>query len=146
MKKVQVKQLFDNAVVPTKAYTDDAGFDLVANEQAAIMPGRRATIGTGIALAIPEGFVGMVCPRSGMARKHGITVVNAPGIIDAGYRGEVKVILHNLDKKEAFYVLPGDRIAQLVVVPIIGVPIEHVWDFDEPETDRGDGGFGSTGD
>lgn len=144
-KVVQVKQVFEGAIIPERQYTDDAGFDLASHEQVVIMPGKRATVGTGIAVAIPKGYVGMVCPRSGHARKYGITIVNAPGIIDTGFRGEVKVILHNLDKKEAFYVHPGMRIAQLVIVPIIGIPIEPVWDFDEEETERGQDGFGSTG-
>jgi dUTP diphosphatase len=128
---------------PTQAHDGDAGYDLHAAEAATIGPGERASIGTGIAVAIPEGQAGLVIPRSGLAAKHGISVVNAPGLIDSGYRGELRVLLLNTDRSEPFTVEPGDRIAQLVLVRVETEELEEVAELDE--TLRGAGGFGSTG-
>ncbi len=129
--------------VPVYAHPGDAGADLVSTEQVRLEPGRRALVGTGVRIALPEGYVAFVVPRSGLAARHGITVVNAPGTVDAGYRGEIKVSLLNTDPDEAFDVAPGDRIAQLIVMPVPRVtfiPVETL-----PESVRGEGGFGSTG-
>jgi dUTP pyrophosphatase len=128
---------------PTQAHDGDAGYDLHAAEAATIEPGQRASIGTGIAVAIPEGQAGLVIPRSGLAARHGISVVNAPGLIDSGYRGELRVLLLNTDREEPFTVEPGDRIAQLVLVRVETEELEEVAELDE--TARGVGGFGSTG-
>lgn len=140
---LQIKQLTPNAVVPTYAHEGDAGMDLRASEEASIPPGSRALVGTGIAIALPHAHVGLVHPRSGLAAKNGITVLNAPGTIDAGYRGEVKVILLNTSD-ETFTISPGDRIAQLVIQKVERPDIEVVASLDE-DTARGAGGFGSTG-
>jgi dUTP pyrophosphatase len=140
---VQVRRLRADAVVPGRAYVGDAGFDLAACEQVEIEPGARAVVGTGIAVAIPPGHAGLVLPRSGLAAQNGLSVVNSPGLIDEGYRGEVKVILLNTDRTERFVVEPGMRIAQLVVV---GVPEVELVDVVElPSSDRADGGLGSSG-
>jgi dUTP pyrophosphatase len=128
---------------PTQAHEGDAGYDLHAAEAATIEPGGRASIGTGIAVAIPDGQAGLVIPRSGLAARHGISVVNAPGLIDSGYRGELRVLLLNTDRSEPFTVEPGDRIAQLVLVRVETEELEEVAELDE--TARGVGGFGSTG-
>jgi dUTP pyrophosphatase len=137
-----IRKLRDDAVVPTRAYDGDAGLDLASCERVVIAPGERATVGTGLAVAVPEGYGGFVQPRSGLAARHGITIVNAPGLVDSGYRGEVRVVLLNTDAREEFVVEPGMRIAQLVVLPIAGVePVE----VDElPESERGVRGFGSS--
>jgi dUTP pyrophosphatase len=137
-----IQRLRDDAVVPAQAYAGDAGLDLAACDRVEIGPGERALVGTGLAVAIPEGFAGFVQPRSGLAAEHGITVLNTPGLIDAGYRGEVRVILHNSDTATPFVVEPGMRIAQLVVVPLAEIePIE----VDElPASERGVRGFGSS--
>lgn len=138
-----VAKLEDGAIVPSRAHEGDAGLDLHACESAHIGPGERWSVGTGIALEIPDGHAGLVLPRSGLAKKHGIALVNAPGLIDSGYRGEVRVLLLNTDPAETFRVEPGDRIAQLVIVPIaLAAPVEA-----DALTDsaRGDGGFGSSG-
>jgi dUTP pyrophosphatase len=137
-----VLRLRADAVVPARAYTGDAGLDLAACERVELAPGGRALVGTGLAVAIPDGYAGFVQPRSGLAAKHGITIVNTPGLVDSGYRGELKVILHNTDPVEAFLVEPGMRIAQLVVLPVPGVaPVE----VDElPASERGERGFGSS--
>src|SRR6476469_9053790 len=133
----------DEAVLPTRAHEGDAGLDLHAVEAAHIGPGERWSVGTGIAVEIPEGHAGLVLPRSGLAREHGIALVNAPGLIDSGYRGEVRVLLLNTDPAETFRVEPGDRIAQLVLTPIaIAEPIEAAA---LSESARGEGGFGSSG-
>ena len=130
-------------MLPSRAYEHDAGFDLAACERVCLAPGERAIVGTGLALAIPPGFAGYVQPRSGLAAKHGITHVNAPGLVDSGYRGELRVILLNTDPREPFVVEPGMRIAQLVVV---GVPDSTLRVVDElPGSERGEGGFGSSG-
>ena len=128
---------------PTQAHEGDAGYDLHAAEAVTIDPGERASVGTGIAVAIPEGQAGLVVPRSGLAARHGISVVNAPGLIDSGYRGELRVLLLNTDSSEPFTVEPGDRIAQLLLVRVEVEELEEVAELDE--TARGVGGFGSTG-
>ncbi len=135
--------LSDRATLPTRAHEGDAGLDLYASEPAHIGPGERWQIGTGLAVEIPDGHAGMVLPRSGLAGKHGISVVNAPGLIDSGYRGELKVLLLNNDPAEGFRVEPGDRIAQLVVTPV--VLADPVAAESLSGSKRGDGGFGSTG-
>ncbi len=143
MIELTVRRLRDDATLPERAYPGDAGLDLVSCEHATIEPGARAVIGTGIAVAIPDGHAGFVVPRSGLAARHGIGIVNAPGLVDAGYRGELRVVLVNTDRTESFTVEPGMRIAQLVLVPVaLAEPV----DVDElPETERGVAGFGSTG-
>jgi dUTP pyrophosphatase len=140
---LRFRRLSEAARPPARAHDGDAGYDLHAAEPARLAPGERATVGTGIAVAIPPGHAGLVLPRSGLAARHGISVVNAPGLIDAGYRGEVRVLLLNTDRERAFEVAPGDRIAQLVVVRIEGPELEEATELDE--TLRGGGGFGSTG-
>jgi dUTP diphosphatase len=131
------------AVAPSRAHADDAGLDLHAAEAATLAPGARASVGTGVALAIPDGWAGLVLPRSGLAARHGIALVNAPGLIDPGYRGEVRVLLLNTDREEAFGIAPGDRIAQLTLVRFEAPALEEVGDLDV--TARGSGGFGSSG-
>lgn len=141
--QLDVKRLDPRAVLPVRAHADDAGLDLCALDGFTLKPGERALISTGLAIALPAGTVGLVVPRSGLAAKHGLTVVNAPGIIDAGYRGEIRVILLNTDGNDAIEVAAGERIAQLVVHQ---VEIPAVVEVDElPPTSRGEGGFGSTG-
>jgi dUTP pyrophosphatase len=141
--EIAVTRLRDDAVLPTRAYSGDAGLDLSACERHELGPGERALVGTGIAVAIPDGHAGLVTPRSGLATKNGITIVNTPGLVDSGYRGELRVILHNTDRHESFVVEPGMRIAQLVVV---AVPHTELREVDElPESERGAGGFGSSG-
>ncbi len=137
------KRLSPAAVAPQRAHSDDAGYDLCAAESASLAPGERASVGTGIALAIPPGHAGLVLPRSGLAARHGIALVNAPGLIDAGYRGEVRILLLNTDRATPFDVAPGDRIAQLVIVAHATGEPEEVPELDA--TARGAGGFGSTG-
>ena len=135
--------LSDQATLPTRAHPGDAGLDLYAAEAVTIEPGERRSVGTGVAVALPPGTAGLVVPRSGLAARHGIALVNAPGVIDAGYRGELRVLLLNTDAAESFAVSPGDRVAQLLVVRV---------DLPEPvavaalgTSARGDGGFGSSG-
>jgi dUTP pyrophosphatase len=140
---LRFRRLSEAARPPAQAHQGDAGYDLHAAEAATITPGERASVGTGIAVAIPEGQAGLVIPRSGLAARHGISVVNAPGLIDAGYRGEVRVLLLNTDATEPFTVQPGDRIAQLVLVRVEAEEPVEVEELDE--TVRGAGGFGSTG-
>jgi dUTP pyrophosphatase len=141
--ELPVAKLKDGAVMPGRAHPGDAGLDLYACEAAHIGPGERWSVGTGIAVEIPEGHAGLVLPRSGLAREHGIALVNAPGLIDAGYRGEVRVLLLNTDPAETFRIEPGDRIAQLLIAPIaLPEPVEAEA---LTETARGDGGFGSSG-
>jgi dUTP pyrophosphatase len=129
-------------VVPERAYTGDAGLDLVACERVELAPGDRALVPTGLAVAIPEGYAGFVQPRSGLAVKHGISIVNTPGLIDSGYRGELQVALLNTDAREPFVVEPGMRIAQLVILPVPDVELVEVDEL--PATERGARGFGST--
>jgi len=129
--------------VPAYAHPGDAGADLVSTEALRLEPGQRALVGTGVRIALPDGYVAFVVPRSGLATKHGITIVNSPGTVDAGYRGEIKATLLNTDSEQAYDIGVGDRIAQLVVMPVSRarfVPVEVL-----PESARGDGGFGSTG-
>jgi dUTP pyrophosphatase len=141
--KLPIARLKEEAVLPSRAHEGDAGLDLYACEAAHIGPGERWSIGTGIAVEIPDGHAGLVLPRSGLAKRHGITLVNSPGLIDAGYRGEVRVLLLNTDPAEVFRVAPGDRIAQLVIAPIaLADPVEAEVLADSA---RGDGGFGSSG-
>ena len=142
MIELPIQRLRDDAVVPTRAYAGDAGLDLTACERVQLGPGERATVGTGLAVAIPDGYAGFVQPRSGLALRHGITIVNTPGLVDSGYRGELKVILLNTDPEAGFVVEPGMRIAQLVVLRVPEVdPVE----VDElPASERGVRGFGSS--
>lgn len=143
MIELRVTRIRDEAVLPTRAQGGDAGLDLSACETVTIGAGERATVGTGLAVAIPEDHAGLVVPRSGLAMRHGLSIVNAPGVIDTGYRGEVRVILLNTDREHAFTVEPGMRIAQLLVVPARLVEVVEVSEL--TETARGDGGFGSSG-
>lgn len=141
--ELRVAKLKDEARVPTRAHDGDAGLDLYACEPAHLGPGERWSVGTGVAVEIPEGHAGLVLPRSGLARDHGIALVNSPGLIDAGYRGEVRVLLLNTDPAEIFRLQPGDRIAQLVMAPIaLAEPVEVAA---LGESARADGGFGSSG-
>ena len=141
--ELPVAKLKPEAVLPTRAHEGDAGLDLYACEAAHIGPGERWSVGTGVAVEIPDGHAGLVLPRSGLAKKHGIALVNAPGLIDSGYRGEIRVLLLNTDPAETFRVEPGDRIAQLVISPIaLTEPVETQ---SLADSSRGDGGFGSSG-
>jgi dUTP pyrophosphatase len=141
--RLRVRRLDDRALLPTRAYPGDAGLDLYALEEATLAPGERASIGTGIAIEIPDGQAGLVLPRSGLAARHGIALVNAPGLIDAGYRGEIRALLLNTDRKQPFTVARGERIAQLVLVRI---ETPEVVEVDElAVSERGAGGFGSSG-
>ena len=141
--RLRVRRLDDRALLPTRAYPGDAGLDLYALEEATLAPGERTSIGTGIAIEIPDGQAGLVLPRSGLASRHGIALVNAPGLIDSGYRGEVRIVLLNTDASESFSVEPGMRIAQLLLVPVAAAePVEVV---ELSETHRGAAGFGSSG-
>lgn len=142
--ELRVRRLHPDAVLPSRAHAGDAGLDLVATEAVTLAPGGgRATVGTGIAVEVPEGWTGLVCPRSGLAARHGIGVVNGPGVIDAGYRGEVRVVLHNTDPTEPFDIAPGDRIAQLVLTPVLLADVVEVGELATASRDAG--GFGSTG-
>ncbi|NLT29889.1 MAG: dUTP diphosphatase [Propionibacterium sp.] len=141
--EVRWRRLTPTAVLPGYAMPGDAGADLSADEDVVLQPGERALIGTGIAIALPHGTVGLVHPRSGLAARHGITIVNAPGTVDAGYRGEIKVCLLNTDPRHEFRVRRGDRIAQLVVQPVLRADFVEVTELDT--TERGSGGHGSTG-
>ena len=134
--------LHGDAVLPTQAYAGDAGLDLASAERVVLGPGERATVGTGLAVAIPDGYAGYVQPRSGLAATHGITIVNAPGLVESGYRGELRVILLNTDREAPFTVEPGMRIAQLVVLPVPGVELVEVDEL--PASERGVRGFGSS--
>jgi dUTP pyrophosphatase len=138
-----ISKLNEAAMLPTRAHEGDAGLDLYACEAAHIGPGERWSVGTGVAVEIPAGHAGLVLPRSGLAKKNGITLVNAPGLIDSGYRGELRVLLLNTDPAETFRVEPGDRIAQLVISPVaLAEPVETAA---LAQSARGDGGFGSSG-
>ena len=143
MQQLPILKLKDEAILPTRAHPGDAGLDLYACEAAHIGPGERWGVGTGVGVEIPEGYAGLVLPRSGLARDHGISLVNAPGLIDSGYRGELRVLLLNTDPAETFRVEAGDRIAQLVLTPI-ATP-EPVEAAELTESVRGRGGFGSSG-
>ncbi len=142
MIEVGVRKLRDDAILPSRAYEGDAGLDLAACEKATLEPGARAVVGTGIAVEIPEGYAGFVQARSGLAARHGIGVVNSPGLVDSGYRGELRVVLLNTDRAEAFTVEPGMRIAQLVVMPIAAVQLVETEELAVSE--RGGRGFGSS--
>jgi dUTP pyrophosphatase len=140
--ELPIQRLRDDAVVPARAYSGDAGLDLAACERVELAPGQRAVVGTGLAVAIPDGYAGYVQPRSGLAAKHGISIVNTPGLVDSGYRGELKVILLNTDRRETFVVEPGTRIAQLVVLPV--PEVDPVVVDELPASERGVRGFGSS--
>jgi dUTP pyrophosphatase len=142
MIELPIRRLRPDAVVPARAYSGDAGLDLSSCERVELAPGERALVPTGLAVAIPEGHAGFVQPRSGLATKHGISIVNTPGLVDAGYRGELLVNLVNTDKREAFVVEPGMRIAQLVILPIPELELVEVDEL--PESERGVRGFGSS--
>ena len=141
--KLRFARLTDEAVLPTRAHEGDAGLDLYAAEPAHLGPGERWSVRTGVAVEIPEGHAGLVLPRSGLAREHGISLVNSPGLIDSGFRGELTVLLLNTDPAEVYRVQPGDRIAQLVVVAVTAP--EPVESDSLSESSRGEGGFGSSG-
>ena len=141
--RLQIKKVRDTAVVPARAYSGDAGMDLAACERVELAPGARALVPTGLAVAIPDGYAGYVQPRSGLAAKHGISIVNTPGLVDSGYRGELLVNLVNHDDTQAFVVEPGMRIAQLVILQV--PPVELVEVDELPDSERGADGFGSSG-
>jgi dUTP pyrophosphatase len=141
--EILVQRLDDGLPLPERAHPGDAGFDLRSAVDLVLAPGERALIPTGLAVAIPDGFAGLVQPRSGLAARHGLGLVNGPGLIDAGYRGEIKVIAINLDPREPFEVHRGDKIAQLVVYPVPATTLREVAEL--PMSERGSGGFGSTG-
>ena len=144
MLNIPIIRLIDDAIITVYAKSGDAGADLVAAESVVLEPGGgRALISTGVAIAIPEGFAGFVQPRSGLALKHGVTCLNTPGLIDSGYRGELKVILVNTDPKEAFQVNKGERIAQLVIQKVEECDFQEVDEL--PDSERGETGFGSSG-
>jgi len=138
-----IEVLINAETIPTYSHPGDAGADLSSAENLVLHPGERATVATGVSIALPAGFVVFVVPRSGLAAKHGITVVNSPGTVDAGYRGELKVTLLNTDLREPFTINKGDRIAQMIVMPVVQarfIPVDKL-----PESERGESGFGSTG-
>lgn len=141
--RVSVKRLDPELPLPRYAHAGDAGLDLLASGSVTLAPGERAAVATGLAVAIPEGYAGLVLPRSGRALKEGLGVANAPGLIDSGYRGEVKVIVVNLDPRNTIKIERGDKVAQLVVQRVEGAELVEVDEF--PDTPRGSGGFGSTG-
>jgi dUTP pyrophosphatase len=140
--ELPIQRLRDDAVVPERAYAGDAGLDLVSCERVELGPGERALVGTGLAVAVPEGYAGFVQPRSGLASRHGLTIVNSPGLVDSGYRGELRVVLLNTDTRETFVVEPGMRIAQLVVLPVPELELVEVSEL--PASERGVKGFGSS--
>jgi dUTP pyrophosphatase len=140
--ELPVQRLHDGATLPTRAYEGDAGLDLSACERVELGPGERAVVATGLTVAIPDGHAGFVQPRSGLAARHGITILNTPGLVDSGYRGELKVVLLNTDRSEQFVVEPGMRIAQLVVVPVALPEPREVTEL--PDSERGEKGFGSS--
>ena len=142
MIELPIRRLHEDAALPERAYSGDAGLDLATCERVELAPGERATVPTGLAVAIPEGYAGFVQPRSGLAARQGISVVNSPGLIDSGYRGEIRVVLLNTDAEHTFVAEPGDRIAQLVVLPIPELELVEVDEL--PETERGVRGFGSS--
>lgn len=143
MIELPVRRLRADAVLPARAHEDDAGLDLAACERVELAPGERAVVPTGIAVAIPAGYAGFVLRRSGLAAQHGVTVLNAPGLIDAGYRGELRVILLNTDRERPFTVEAGMRVAQLVVQAIERVEPHETHAL--PDSERGTGGLGSSG-
>ena len=139
---IAVRKLRDDAELPSQAYEGDAGFDLAACEDVTLEPGERAVVPTGIAVEIPEGYAGFVQPRSGLAARHGIGIVNSPGLIDSGYRGEIRIVLVNLDPREPYTVERGARVAQLVIAPVASVRIVEAAELAASE--RGARGFGSS--
>jgi len=141
--ELQVKRLDPNLPLPSRAHPGDAGLDLHAAESVSLKPDERVAIRTGVAVAIPPGYAGYVQPRSGLALRQGLGLINSPGLIDSGYRGEIKVVAINLDPENVIHIERGDRIAQLVVLPIPSVELVDVEELSE--TQRGPGGFGSTG-
>ena len=143
--KVPFRKLRPDARVPTRAYGGDAGYDLAVADGAILPPGGRAVVGTGVAVAVPVGYAGLVLPRSWLAVRHGVSLINAPGLIDSGYRGELKVPLINHDREEAFEVVPGMRIAQLVLVRAAAATFVEAELLEESADGRGEGGFGSSG-
>ena len=143
MTDLSFRRLDPDAVLPERAHPNDAGFDLRSIEDVEVGPGERAMVRTGLAVAIPDGHAGLVLPRSGLASKHGLTLANAPGLIDTGYRGEVICSVVNLDPHESVKIARGDRIAQLVVVEV--PDLRPGWVDELPPSSRGEGGFGSTG-
>lgn len=142
MIELPIRRLREAAVLPERAYPGDAGLDLSACERVELGPGERAVVPTGLAVAIPEGYAGFVQPRSGLAAKHGLAMVNSPGLVDSGYRGELRVVLLNTDLRRCFVVEPGMRIAQLVVLPVPEVELVEVGEL--PASERGVRGFGSS--
>ena len=140
---VPIKKLSPEALIPSYASEGDAGLDLRSIETVVLQPFERALISTGLAIALPDGYAGFVQPRSGMAIKKGLSILNTPGLIDAHYRGELKIIAINLDPHEPIVIEKGDRIAQLVIQAVPSVTLLEVDELDE--TDRGEGGFGSSG-
>jgi dUTP diphosphatase len=141
--ELHVRRLSDAATLPTRAHEGDAGLDLYAAEPAILAPGERISVGTGVAIEIPEGHAGLVLPRSGLAARHGIALVNAPGLIDSGYRGELRVLLLNTDRAETFEIGAGDRVAQLLITPF--AEVEPVESGELAASTRGEDGFGSSG-
>jgi dUTP pyrophosphatase len=141
--ELRITRLTPGAKLPSRAHEGDAGLDLHAAEAATIEPGERAAVATGIAVEIPVGFAGLVLPRSGLAARHGIALVNAPGLIDSGYRGEIRVLLLNTDRREQFRIAPGERIAQLVLTPVADAEPVEVAEL--AASVRGEGRFGSSG-
>jgi dUTP pyrophosphatase len=142
MTELLIRRLHPDAQMPAGAYEGDAGLDLASVEEAVLAPGERRTVATGLAVAIPDGHAGFVQPRSGLASRHGIAVVNSPGLIDAGYRGELKVVLLNTDPDQPFHIRPGDRIAQLVVLALPRITVTEAGEL--PPSDRAERGFGSS--
>jgi dUTP pyrophosphatase len=140
--ELPVVRLREEATLPEQAYAGDAGFDLSTCERIVLGPGERALVPTGVAVAIPEGYAGFVQPRSGLAARHGIAVVNSPGLIDPGYRGEIRIVLLNTDRERTFVAEPGDRVAQLVVLPVPGLALVELDEL--PASERGVRGFGSS--
>ena len=143
MIEIQIKLLDEDLPMPRYQHEGDAGLDLPSRIDFVLEPGQRATIPTGIAVAIPRGYAGFVLPRSGLASRHGIALVNSPGLVDAGYRGEMSIVMINTDKREPFHIRRGDRIAQLVIQKVVEATTVKVNELDS--TSRGEGGFGSTG-
>ena len=141
--RLEVRRLDPTVPLPSYAHDGDAGLDLASNVDVEVGPGERAMVPTGLAVAVPAGFAGLVLPRSGLASRHGLTMANAPGLIDAGYRGEVICAVVNLDREQPVKIARGDRIAQLVIVPVAAVEVVEVGEL--PPSGRGSGGFGSTG-
>ncbi len=141
--RLEFKRLDPLAVLPQAAHPGDAGLDLASAVDVEVGPGERARVPTGVAVAIPEGYTGLVLPRSGLASREGLTMANSPGLIDSGYRGEITCAVVNLDRERPVSIRRGDRIAQLLIVPVPGV--EAVWVDELPPSERGEGGFGSTG-